>query len=222
MPMDEEKTPIVSHASVAEDCDTAIFMVHGIHTAKGDIYGPVWLRSLGPEFSETKGVEGRWNSTGTAMGDVFQIMMRKKKREAAIEDMTDALLDFMDLPHKKKLLLAHSMGEPLLCAAIRRTQCKLPLVTIGGPLSNPMFGNALATVGLRAPTPGERPVRFWNRHDGVCCSRVFGARQPAWMDAIRIAVAGDTGWIVEHDAVLYLENENVRAACRYALDIVGG
>lgn len=200
----------------------AILAAHGIHTAPDDHYGPGWKVALGSGFEDARLIEWRWESTGTVSGDVFKIMLRKSAREEAIQDMLDALLDFMDLPNRKKLLLVHSMAEPLACAVMRRVQCEIPLVSIGGPLSNPLFAGALSAVGLRSPTPGKRPVRFWNNNDGVCCSRVFGARQPHWMDAIRIAVAGDTGWIVEHDATLYLENENVRAACRYALDIVGG
>lgn len=187
-----------------------ILAVHGINTPADVPYGGDWSDALGIDCEVT---EARWDSTGSVAGDVFKILLNKRERNKAVGAVTMQLRDF-EARSGPKLLLAHSMGEPLLLEAVRRVQPNLPIITLGGPLSHPFFGNTLATVGLRKPTPGEPPLRFWNRHDGVCCSRFLGARQPSWMEAARIAVAGDTGWVVEHDAVLYLENDNVRRAVR--------
>jgi hypothetical protein len=187
-----------------------VFAVHGINTPAEVPYAADWREALG---FDCEVVEARWDSTGSVVGDVFKILLNKRERNKAVGAITSQLRDFVERDGPK-LLLAHSMGEPLLLEAVRRVQPDLPIATIGGPLSHPFFGNTLATVGLRKPTPGDAPLRFWNRHDGVCCSRFLGARQPSWMNATRIAVAGDTGWVVEHSAVLYLEHDNVRRAVR--------
>jgi hypothetical protein len=179
-----------------------ILAIHGINTPLSRSYAAAWRAALDLNVIIE---EARWQSSGSIANDVFQICVNPLTREENIDDITEEVRDFCREP-----------GEKLLLAAERRLATGLPIITIGGPLSHPVFGPALAAVGLRKPTPGEPPLRFWNEHDGVCCSRFLGARQPAWMGAVRIAVAGDTGWVVEHDAALYLQNENVRRAVQAA------
>lgn len=212
MPIETEESATILDISDQLKSGMTIFAVHGINTPLDVPYAGDWKAAL--DLGDIEVVEARWESTGTVTGDVFKILLHKREREEAIKAVEDQLRDFVEMPGERKLLLAHSMGEPLLCAAERRVQSGLPIITVGGPLSHPVFGNALASVGLRRPTPGKPPIRFWNRHDGVSCSRFLGARQPGWMDPVRIAVAGDKGWVVEHDATLYLANENVRRVVR--------
>ena len=206
-----------------------ILGVHGINTSPTDDYGARWQQALALRNVRAAVVEARWRSTGTIGGDIAKVMFNWSFRDEQIHILKERLWDFWAESRRqchKSIVVAHSMGQPLILAAERELRIEgrptmLEYVTIGGPLSHPIWGSGLGVVGLGRPT-AQTPIAFWNKDDGVSALKSGWVQPPSWMDNRRIAIPGEIGFVVEHDATLYLSNPNVSRAieehayeCRY-------
>ena len=192
----------------------AVLGVHGINTPQDFDYASSWQKIL-----KCPVAAARWESTGTIGRDVLKVTLNHAFQKRQVERLAKRVFDFnagLQASKTAGVIVAHSMGEPLVLAAERELRLAgagtcLDYITIGGPLSHPIWGSSLRAVGLGRPT-AQTPIRFWNYDDGVCCSRLAWSIQPSWCINRRVAVAGDTGFFVEHPAELYLSNPNVKRA----------
>ena len=197
-----------------------ILAVHGINTPTNYDYVSDWRNTLGREAGiNCEIVPVRWESAGDIATDVRRVMFDAKFRHRQVMRLMRALMQLEQsarLSGQKAIVVAHSMGQPLVLAAERilaqhGAATRIEFVTLGGPLSHPFWGAGLRLAGLGKPT-AQTPIAFFNRDDGVSTSALIGNNLQHWMDNRRIAVAGPGGYVVEHDANLYLANPNVYRA----------
>ncbi len=186
--------------------------VHGINYG-GEDYAASWQRALWRAGVVVRCVPAPWSSTGTIAGDLAGMCFSPGFRDRAVDEVRERI----ELV-RPDLIIGHSAGQPVGIEAARLAGYTGPILTIGGPLSHPVYGRALRLVDM-----GEHPIpakvlHLWNADDGVCCSRLLGTRHPGWMAEARIAVAGFGGWVREHPAELYLDHAKT---AEHALAMLG-
>lgn len=185
--------------------------VHGV-TVVGP-YGDVWRRALEDGSGESVDVtEAVWPSTGGFLEDVGLLLASTGFRRRAVDAVSRAIAAFV-ADHRDGVLIGHSMGQPVLFAALRQLAeaglvVEQPIVTIGGPAFHRVWGPPLRMAGLGRPPPGATVLHFWNRDDPICGARPV---HPSWVTHERVAVAG-AGGADEHDAADYLGNPVVARA----------
>lgn len=200
-----------------------ILGVHGINTSENDDYGLEWQQTLFAAHGIQAAVtEARWESGGDIVGDIAKVVLSPSFRRRQIDRLAEVLHAFNYAVKDQKaqaVVVAHSMGQPLILAAERKLRSKgagtlLPYVTLGGPLSHPVYGNALGMVGLGMATE-QQPTAFYNYDDIVCAGPCNWVRLPSWMKNVRVAVISDNQRVMEHAAPLYLAHPLVaREICK--------
>lgn len=185
--------------------------VHGV-TVVGP-YAETWQRALEEGAGVTVDVtEAVWPSTGGFREDVMRLIAQPSFRRRAVSAVARAVEAFA-LTYRDGVLVGHSMGQPLLFAALRDLArdgvvVDLPIVTIGGPAFHRLWGAPLRVAGLGLPPPGSSVAHYWNEDDPVCGRWPV---HPSWVTHERVAVAGRAG-AEEHHAHLYLVNPVVARA----------
>ena len=198
-----------------------IMGVHGINTPPDSDYAMDWQVALASAGLKANVAPARWGSSGQIGTDIRKTIFNFRWRNEQIDGLKEMLHDFHRGVMKSKVksvVVAHSLGQPLILAAERRLReegrgTTLNYVSMGGPLCHPIWGSGLRAIGMGKPT-AQTPVAFWNYDDGVCSTRLGWTDQPQWMDTRRIAVGGDLNWFQEHPAELYLSNPNVADAIK--------
>ena len=182
-----------------------VLAVHGIKTPTDEQYGLLWASAIHSVTGiDVEVTEARWASTGTVLGDLLKLLAVPGQLRGAVGDVARQIYLFDELGvEAPSVIIAHSMGQALALEAVRALRCTIPVVTLGGPLSHPVFAQALRTAGI-ARAPALTPVHLWNRDDGVCASKLFGTRHPHWMAAHEVVVPGWGGYALEHPAERYL------------------
>lgn len=190
--------------------------IHGIatgHLARALYPGQwkVWLERNGIDCTVHPVT---WRSTGTISFDVSKIVASKKFRESQIElimDRLEVVRDRVNNDEGKLVVIGHSMGQALGSAALERLAAQpgdgagwasVPFLAIGGPLGHPVWGRALRGVGLKLKNLNG--VHFYNHDDGVTSMfNQYHEDTDNWKH-IRVAIAGDGGFVKEHRDKFYL------------------
>jgi hypothetical protein len=206
-----------------------VFAVHGIATPSGSTQVLRWEQALKSHGLDVRFTPGRWHSKDIP-GDVASVLASKTFRDAQVRELGSQLHGWLaTLGNDQGLILAHSMGQPLMFKVLsRRPKLEreqlyksgvVPIVTMGGPLSNPIFAAALNAAGLGDDPDVGAVVAFWNRDDYVCTPPSGQPSHPRFVDPIRIAVPSPLPpWAVdEHDGALYLGHSIVGAWIRNAI-----
>jgi len=106
------------------------------------------------------------------------------------------------------IVIGHSMGQVMMIEAVKALSVDIPMISIGGPLSHPIWGKALRAVGLGKPDKRWHDIpMLWNADDIVPAWH-FWQTNPKGFHPIRIAVAGS--FRNEHPMELYLRHPLLR------------
>lgn len=191
----------------------AVLGVHGV-TVTGP-YAEAWevaLEQGRPDAAWTV-TEARWPSTGGFKQDVAMLLMSPGFRRDAVEEVAEAVGAF-GRSHRDGALVGHSMGQPLLFAALRHLAERgeapaLPIITLGGPVPHRVAGPVLRAAGLGRCPPGGSVAHYWNDEDPICGRYPV---HPSWMTAQRVSIPGRARGGDEHPAELYLSHILVASA----------
>lgn len=167
--------------------------IHGIDTPPASAWADDWTAALGVEVTPL-----RWDSTGKAR-DLWHIATSPAFRRAQVSALLQQIIDHLDEP--RLAILAHSQGtvwmgrvlRALAATSVWRSRAlTIPVVFMGSPLHHPVYGGLLETVGLGGPYPAT-PLSLYNDGDPVCAPWWGKPIDIAYVDAVRIAIAGDGG-----------------------------
>jgi len=192
-----------------------IGIFHGIDTKPDFKYKHTSEAALGLPKIEV--VELRWPSTGTISGDVWELMTSKEYREQCIAEATKNLNNALGRYGVLDVLVGHSMGQVMMIEAVKRVWpdgvgVLPPMLSIGGPMSHPLWGRSLRAVGLGKPHKNWNKIAMgWNSDDIIPAWHGWQTN-PAGFDPFRIAIAGQGK--NEHPMELYLGHPIVREKIR--------
>jgi hypothetical protein len=151
-----------------------------------------------------------WKSTGTISLDVTKVVANRRFRNKQTFEIMKQLGDLRE-QHNDLIVIGHSMGQAFGSAALeglheadgeRSEWASVPFLAIGGPLGHPVWGRALRGVGLKLKELNG--VHFYNHDDGVTSMfNQYHEDTDNWKH-IRVAIAGDGGFVKEHKDKFYL------------------
>lgn len=201
-----------------------LFCVHGVNTPMDYKYLEDWHPALRGQGVRASLTEGRWESSGTLTRDVFAVLTSRDYREHQIERLRNEFEKWRfracrdRAPH---VVLAHSMGQPLMIEVLRRAGGpKTPMVCVGGPLNHPVWGRSMWIAGgLGREIPdGKRVFNYYNPQDLVAASPWLGSHPPQWMTNQKIDIPGIPKTPVsEHPLEVYVTAPRVAAVLRSLL-----
>lgn len=195
--------------------------VHGIATGAVDRvalarrWAAALLESTGYEFHV---VGCPWPSSGRIVEDVTKVVFDDVFRNRCVTDVMEGICRARAVAQKfgmQLVVLGHSMGGPLMTAALRELSKAepgawgVPRVAIGSPNGNRAFYPWFRMAGLVGIGPAaDIALDFYNPDDGVPCANLLGRRDMSgdgWR-TFECAVAGDGGFVGEHTDVEYLKH----------------
>ena len=182
-----------------------VLVVHGVATH--DFVLAEWAKVITEYNLDVELVSGAWESV-SAIEDTHRLTLDFAFKERTIEALATKIED-----HKPDLIICHSMGQALTPSALRRVRftgsAKVPsVVSVGGPMGNPLIAPIFQACGLGLPYYGTKLYHFWNPDDPIAAAAGVH-REPVGWTCTRIAVPGHGG-LAEHNHELYLASDLVR------------
>jgi hypothetical protein len=122
-----------------------------------------------------------WRSLGNFMKDLEDLKIHGQRWNEAVEDISEQLSEYMIQKYDegdKIVLVGHSMGQPILVSALELLQKsgvtwvnESNIVTIGGPMGNPMVRIYFMQMNQRLWADTLRVKNWydiWNPEDPIC------------------------------------------------------
>lgn len=196
-----------------------VLAVHGVATSRANMpeLEARWRDALGKGWRLRC---ARWESSGLASADLIRVVSGKEFRERQVGLVRSAIEAWLRvrIVGARKVIVGFSLGQALAATALEGIAEPVPLVGIGGPLGQPVFGRVLRAIGLGAAQPKACAWDVWNADDAV--SSIGGLQGPehtplpGW-HMVRVGDAGpNPGLFGEHRDAMYLAHQAVQSILR--------
>ncbi len=194
-----------------------ILAVHGIAVRPDEraAFARRWRRCLRESGIVARVTLASWESSGSAVRDLVSVAGNATYRARQVDLVRMQIRAWCRGLHpapSTRLIIGHSLGQALVATALELTESQPRVVSIGGPLGNPIAGRVLRAVGLGTVAPTNDPIDVYSADDRVTTLNVVGPSHyvpPGWT-GLRVGVAtSNPRFVAEHGDTLYLSHPYV-------------